>query len=108
MDVFKIKKEDTNPALSATLQYSDATAVDLNGGSVWFIMGNETDYSAYHSGLCVITGSDTGLCEYRWDGTNDTGSVGNYFGEFEISWVGSKMTLPNDHSLKIEIYEDYN
>lgn len=108
MDVFKIKKQDTLPILSATLQYSDSTAVDLNGGSVWFNMGANTDYTAYHSGLCVITGSSTGQVEYRWDGINDTGSVGVWLGEFEVVWNGSRMTLPNDHSLKIKVYEDYN
>lgn len=108
MEVFKIKKGDTNPALEVTLQYSDGAAVDLNGGSVWFIMGSGTDYSAYSSGLCVITGSDTGKAEYRWNATDDTGSVGTFWGEFETVWTGSRMTLPSDHSLKIEVYEDYN
>ncbi len=108
MDVFKIKKSDKNPALAATLQYSDGTAVDLSSGSVWFIMGDETTYAPYHSGLCFITGSDTGQAEYRWDGTNDTGSVGNWWGEFETVWAGSRMTLPSDHGLKIEVFEDYN
>ena len=108
MEVFRIKKNDTNPALEATLQHSDGTAVDLNGGSVWFIMGSGTDYSAYFSGLCFITGSSTGKAEWRWDGTNDTGSVGTFFAEFETVWTGSRMTLPSDHSLKIEVFEDYN
>ena len=46
MDVFKIKRNDTNPALGVTLQYSNDTAVDLTNGSVWFIMANK-DYTAY-------------------------------------------------------------
>ena len=71
-------------------------------------MGSGTNYSPYHSGLCFITGSTTGNAEYRWDGTNDTGSVGVWFGEFETVWLGSRMTLPSNHSLKIEVYEDYN
>jgi hypothetical protein len=108
MDIFKIKKGDQNPAIGVTLQYSDATPIDLTNGSVWFIMGNLTNYSAYTSGQCVITGSATGECEYRWTGTIDTGSVGTYWGEFEMQWTGSKMTLPSDHSLQIQVYEDYN
>lgn len=107
MDTFKIKKNDTNPALGVTLQYNDGTAVDLTNGSVWFIMGNK-DYTAYTSGLATITGSTTGQAEYRWTGGIDTGSVGNYWGEFEMIWSGSKMTLPSDHSLQIQIAEDYN
>ena len=109
MDTFKIKKNDKNPALSTTLQYNDGTAVDLNDGSVWFIMANR-DYTPYYSGAAVITGSSTGNVEYRWTGTDDTGSVGTFWGEFEVQWndAGSKMTLPSDHSLKIQVYEDYN
>lgn len=109
MNTFKIKKGDKNPALSVTLQYNDGTAVNLYMGSVYFIMANK-DYTPYMSGLCILTGSETGNCEYRWQGGSDTGSVGTYWGEFECQWNagGSKMTLPTDHSLQIQIYEDYN
>lgn len=108
MDTFKIKKSDMNPALAVTLQYNDETAVNLTNGSCWFVMSNGTDFTPYHSGLCFITGSTTGQAEYRWDGSNDTGSIGTFWGEFEVVWTGSRMTLPNDHSLKINVYEDYN
>ena len=108
VNIFKIKKNDTNPALAVTLNYSDNTAVDLTNGSVWFIMGELGTYAPYHSGLCFITGSTTGNVEYRFDGTNDTGNVGTWVGEFESIWVGSKMTLPSDHSLQVQVFEDYN
>ena len=108
VDIFKIKKNDTNPALSVELQFSNGTPVDLNGGSVWFIMGSGTDYSPYFSGLAFITGSTSGQAEYRWDGTNDTGSVGVFFAELETVWNGSRMTLPADHSLQVKVFEDYN
>jgi hypothetical protein len=110
MDTFKIKKNDKNPALSATLQYSNGSPVDLTGGSIWFNMGNLTDYSPFTSGRAYVigAGSDSGQCEYRWTGTTDTGSVGKYWGEFEVQWTGSKMTLPANHSLIIDVYEDYN
>ena len=108
MDTFKIKKNDQNPALAVTLQANDGTAIDLNGAtSGFFIMGNQ-DYSQYVSGAIVFTGSSAGQCEYRWSGSIDTGSPGTYWGEFEINWAGSKMTLPSDHSLQIKVYEDYN
>jgi len=107
MDIFKIKKQDINPALAVSLQYNDGTVIDLSNGSVWFIMGNQ-DYTPYMSGLCILTGSTLGQCEYRWTGSSDTGSVGTYWGEFEAVWTGSKMTLPNDHSLQVQVFEDYN
>jgi hypothetical protein len=108
METFKIKKNDTNPALSATLQYYNGSPVDLSNGSVWFNMGNLTSYSPYFSGNCAILNAAYGQVEYRWTGSIDTGSAGKYWGEFEVQWAGSKMTLPNNHSLQIEVFEDYN
>jgi hypothetical protein len=108
MDVFKIKKGDTDPALAVTMQYANGSAVDLNGGSVWFNMGNITSYAPYVSGQCIITGSTDGMCEYRWSNGQGTGSIGKYWAEFEFQIGGSRLTLPNDHNLKIEVYEDYN
>ena len=108
METFKIKKSDTKPSLNATLQYNNGSALDLTGGSVFFIMGNLTDYAVYRSGACTITGSTTGQCQYDWNAL-DTGSVGTYWGEFQTTWSdASVMTLPNSHNLKIEIFEDYN
>ena len=109
MNTFKIKKGDLNPALAVTLQYANGNAIDLTGGSVWFNMGN-TDYTAYMSGICVITGSTLGQVEYRWNGTSDTVASGTFYGEFELQNItaGSRMTLPSDHSLKVEVSEDYN
>ena len=107
MNIFKIKKNDTNPALGVTLQYNDGTAIDLSNGSVWFIMGNK-DYTSFTSGLAFITGSTAGQTEYRWLGSPDTQVPGTYWGEFEMIWSGSKMTLPSDHSLQVVVYEDYN
>ena len=108
MEIFKIKKSDTQPAIEATLEYNNGSVVDLSASTIYFNMGNLTDYSMYRSGLAVITGSTTGQVKYNWSEL-DTGSVGTYWGEFEVTWgAGSIMTLPNNHNLKIEILEDYN
>ena len=107
MNIFTLKKNDSMPSLAVTMQYANGSAIDFTGGSVFFNMAN-SDYTAYYSGLAQITGSTTGQVQYNWLGTTDTGSVGNYYGEFEFQIGGSKMTLPNDHSLKIVINEDYN
>ena len=108
VDVFKIKRGDTLPVLAVTLQYANGSAIDLNNGSVFFNMANADTLVAYASGLCVITGSTAGQVEYRWTGSPDTYTSGNYYGEFEMIWAGSRMTLPVDNSLKIVIFEDYN
>ena len=108
MENFKIKKLDTIPSLKVTLEYNNGSPVNLTSSTIYFNMGNLTDYSIYRSGLAVITGSITGQCKYNFSAL-DTGSVGTYWGEFEVDWgSGSIMTLPNSHNLKIEIFEDYN
>ena len=109
MQTYKIKKGDTSPALTATLTYPwpSGTAVDLTGATVSFNMGNLTDYTSYTSGPAVITGSTTGDCKFDWT-TTSTAAVGTYWGEFEINWTGSRMTVPTNHNLKIEVFEDYD
>jgi hypothetical protein len=107
-DIFEIKRNDTKPYLSVTLQYANGSAVDLTGGSVLFNLArNDNTYATVFSGLCVITGSLTGECEYQWTASN-TNRSGLYLGEFQINLSGGKiMTLPSDHSLLIKINEDY-
>ncbi|MCK5624936.1 hypothetical protein KAI04_03790 [Candidatus Pacearchaeota archaeon] len=106
---FKIKKNDTQPVISATLQYNDGTAINLTEATdIHFNLGN-LQYEPLTSGACIITGSTTGQIEYRWEGVTDTGSVGTWFGEFQVTFgAGSILTLPNNHDLKIEVFEDYN
>lgn len=106
MNTFKLKKGDTMPPLAVTMQYANGSSIDLTGGSVFFNMGNTLNYSAFYSGLATITGSTTGDVQYNWTGS-ETSTAGTYFGEFEFIIGGSRLTLPTDHSLKIQISEDY-
>lgn len=108
MQTFKIKRNDTQPTLAATLQYANGSAVDLTNGSVFFVMGELSTYAPYCSGLCTITNATAGTVEYAWTGSKDTSGAGKWWGEFEMQWTGSKMTLPVDHSFQIQVYEDYN
>ena len=108
MDTFKIKKNDTKPYLAVTLQYSDGTVVDLTDGTVQFNLGDK-NHSNVHSASATITDATAGQCEYRWDGINDTSKVGSFLGEFQVTLADSKViTFPNDHSLQVEIYKDYD
>ena len=106
--IIKMKKGDTLPTLAATLQYANGTAIDLTGATAcWFQMGNYNNFTAFFSGAAVITGSATGNVEYRWTGSSDTSASGLFWGEFKTVWTGSVMTLPSNHDLKIDIYENY-
>jgi hypothetical protein len=83
--------------------------VDLSNGSVFFNLAtNDSNYTTVFSGTCNITGSIAGECEYRWTAAN-TNRSGLYLGEFEVVYNdGNITTLPPDHSLYINIYEDYD
>jgi len=109
MEIHKIKKDSSVPRLEKNLEYDwNGSAVDLTGATVYFNMGNLTDYTAYHSGVCGITDRNTGSVYFEWDAIS-TGSIGTFWGEFEVDWgSGSIMTIPNEHDLQIEVYEDYN
>ena len=108
VQTFKIKKNDTKPYLAVTLQYSDGTAVDLTSGSVQFNLG-DSNFEPIMNGVATITDASAGECEWRWNGTSDTVNVGNFYAEFQATLSDGKIiTFPNDHSLKVEIYEDYD
>ena len=107
MDIFKIKRGDTLPVFSVTLQYNDGSAINLTNGSVFIHLGSLDNYSPYFSGVCNITDATAGECEYRWLGSPDTYTTGTYWTEFKTSWTGSELTLPSDHSLQLKVFEDY-
>jgi len=107
MATFNIKKGDTLPVFAVTLQYANGSAINLTNGSVFLHLGNISTYNPVFSGVCTITDAANGKAEYRWTGSVDTASTATYWAEFKASWTGSQLTLPSDHSLKINVYEDY-
>ena len=115
MATFEIKRNDTKPALTVTLQDSTGSAIDLtNATKINFNMAtNDNAYTFILSGPCTVTGSTTGQVEYRWQsGTAvgvDTARSGLFLGEIETTFNGSAyLTLPSDNSLIIKINEDYD
>ena len=107
MQTFSIKKGDSLPVFAVTLQFANGSAIDLTGGTVYMHLGNITTFAPVFSGACTITSATTGKAEYRWTGSPDTFTTGTYWAEFKTSWTGSQLTLPSNHSLKVEIFEDY-
>ncbi|MHA1481848.1 MAG: hypothetical protein ACTSQA_00235 [Candidatus Heimdallarchaeaceae archaeon] len=108
MSIFRIKKNDTKPYLAVVLKEADGTVIDLTDATVQFNLGNSS-YKNVHSASADITDASAGEVEYRWDGTSDTNTIGDFFGEFEVTFADETvMTMPEDHSLKVEIYEDYD
>ena len=107
MQTFKIKKGDTLPVFSVTMQYANGSAINLTSGSVFLHLGSLSNYAPYFSGACNITSASGGQAEYRWTGSPDTFITGTFWAEFKASWTGSSLTLPSDHSLRVQIFEDY-
>lgn len=110
MAEFKIKRDSTKPFLAVQLLDGNGSAIDLTSTtSIYFKMAtNDNLYTPVFSGTCNITGSTTGELEYCWTSSN-TARSGLYLGEFVANFSdSSKLTLPADHSLLVEIYEDYD
>ena len=108
MTTFNIKKGDTLPVFSVTLQFANGSAVDLTSSTVFLHLGSFGNFEPVFSGEATITDATAGEVEYRWSGNGaDTNTTGTFWAEFKASWTGSQLTLPANHSLKVRIYEDY-
>ena len=108
MTTFKIKRGDTLPVFAVTFQYANGSAIDLTGGSVFLHLGSLTNFAPFFSGASNITSATAGQVEYRWSGNGaDTNITGTFWAEFKATWTGSQLTLPNDHSLTLQVFEDY-
>lgn len=110
MATFQIKKDSTDPSLAVQLVDSTGSGIDLtNGSNIFFRMStNDNQFTPVFSGNAVITGSLTGLVEYRW-ALSDTNRSGLFLGEFRTTFDDSSiLTLPSDNSLVIRINKDYD
>jgi hypothetical protein len=109
-NTFNIKRNDTKPYLAVRIKDADGNDVDLTTGSHIFfnLATHDNSFTPLLSGTCVVTGSATGQCEYRW-ATGDTNRSGLFLGEFEVTFTDNTvLTVPPDHTLVVNIYEDYD
>jgi hypothetical protein len=85
----------------------DNGVVDLtNATSVRFMMGLEGSTTNKVAAAATFVSRPAGTVQYAWTGT-DTDTVGDYDGEFEVTWPGSKPeTFPNRGFIKISVYQD--
>lgn len=103
---FNIKQNDTSPAIVATLQDANGTAIDLTGASVRFHMraigSNQTTVDA----AATVVTPLSGIVRYAWDAA-DTDTVGSYQAEFEVTYADASVeTFPNDGHIRVEITDD--
>jgi len=100
-----IKQGDTYPPLKALLQMDNGEGIKILGATVNLIIVDENDVELLNKSVTIIDGT-TGEVEYKWL-PSDTATVGEFRGEFEITWTdGSIVTVPNDSYFIINIVKE--
>ena len=103
---FYIKRNDTSPAMLATLQDANGDAVDMTAASVRFHLrpiGSQT--VTVDEAATIVTELD-GLVRYDWQ-EDDTSTAGSYQAEFEVTYADATVeTFPNDGYIRVEIISD--
>lgn len=99
MSIFRIKKGDLEPAMTATLmqQVGTAAAAPINlttATSVKFAMRNKNSSTPKVDATATIVSAAAGTVKYTWTGT-DTDTAGDYDGEWQIIWPTARpQTVP--------------
>lgn len=104
---FNIKRNDTLPAVSASLLDPDGNGVDLAGATVSFVYRLSTEArSTAVSGSAAIVDSNNGVVRFDWT-AGDTDVPGIYFAEFQIVFgSGDVLTVPNTSDLILRFFDD--
>jgi hypothetical protein len=102
---FYIKQGNTRPFLVAQLVDDAGAPVDLTGSTVVFRMLNAAGTRVVNA-AAVVDNALAGQVHYAWQ-SGDTATLGNYRGEFEITFpdatVQSIPTGPNGPFIPIAI-----
>lgn len=83
--VHYMKTNDTRPYLQVQLLNPDGSAQDLTGKAVTFVMKQGSTVKIDAAASLVI--ANEGLVEYRWGGTGDTDTVGEFQAEFVVNGI---------------------
>lgn len=94
-------KKDLLPVLRFTLVDRIGNIVDLEGTTVRFFMGTDSDNLIINGRECTktrevdqITGKVCWYAEYAWQ-SGDTDTVGDYLGEVVVIYPNGKMESAN-------------
>lgn len=107
MALWKHKRHDTYPVLTATLSDAAGTAVDVSGATIKFIMRKvgETEPTV-NAAMTFVTDGTNGQVKYTWQ-TGDTEDAGLYYCEYQVTYAGGEVqTFPTVGFDKVHIYGD--
>lgn len=93
---FSVKKGDLLPKLRATLRDGRGSPLDLTTATGVAFRMRATAGGSLKIDLAacaVIAPATAGVVEYTWAGT-DTDTVGDFDGEFIVTWPGGPQTVP--------------
>ena len=104
---FYLKRNDTTPAIRATLKDGDGNVINLADATVRFHMrAIDSATAAVDAAGSVVSPAANGVVEYAWDAA-DTTTAGMYSAEFEVTYSdGSIETFPNSDYIRVEIVDD--
>lgn len=103
---FYIKQNDTSPAMLATLQDANGTAINLTGASVRFHMRTIGSTQTVVDAAATVVTPLSGIVRYNWIAA-DTDTIGSYQAEFEVTYADASIeTFPNDGYIRVEIVDD--
>lgn len=111
MTDFKIKRNDTSPAIVYQLQDDDGNPVDISGyNEVRFLMlprhGSSLTVDDDTGGNVVVDDAANGVVKYEWQ-SSDTDTAESFKAEWEVEYSdGTFETFPNDNFITVEILKD--
>jgi hypothetical protein len=112
--VFKIKRNDTLPALKLSIMTTDRlgskSGYDLTEvtGATFTMIEDKCKSIKVYSQSAEITCYSGGTLQYNWS-NGDTDTSGTYMGEFELNFSdGTRMSIPSIGGVRIEIIDDLN
>lgn len=103
---FTMKAHDQLPSIQASLLNGDSPVDLTTAVSVKFIMAASPSGTVKVNSTAVIVDAPNGIVRYDWI-TADTNTVGNYQGEWQVTWPGAKQqSFPTTSYHSIAILAD--
>lgn len=102
---FYIKKDDTSPALRATMTDGENNAINITDATVVFRMYTLDGVEKVNSSCSIIDGA-AGIVEYVWQ-AGDTDTTGTFRGEWQVTYTDSTIEkFPNNDYASIVVVAD--